>query len=416
MNFNDCLDFLNELHLNNNKSSLTRFKQKLHELNCYPNSPNIFTVAGTNGKGTTCVTLESILLAAGYKTGCYLSPHLLSVTERFRINGQIISEQEFCTAFVKAKIAYQDEQVGWFEFASLVAMLIFVKQELDFLILEVGIGGKQDVMNAMDADVAIITSIDLDHTEILGNTRELIGTEKAGIFRAYKPAICADPNPPLTVINKAQEIAVDLILSERDYFYIEESSGWYWYNQSIKSPLLPYPHFPVANAAAAIAALHSFFKYISWDNISEGIKNAFLPGRFQIMRQSPLIICDVAHNPHAARHLAHQLKRQRCDGKTYAIVSMQTKKDILNTLAAMLKVIDKWYISELDGRDTPSTASFVNIAQDFLLNAAAEVVVSSSVSHSLEAILQIAQAADRIIIFGSFLTIEKYLRTACLAL
>ncbi|MSP53077.1 MAG: bifunctional tetrahydrofolate synthase/dihydrofolate synthase [Gammaproteobacteria bacterium] len=392
MNFSKCLDFLNKLHKLNHKSSLMRFKQKLHELNCYPRTPKIFTVAGTNGKGTCCVTLEAILLAAGYKTGCYLSPHLLGITERFRIEGQNISEAEFCVAFAQAQLTYQDEAVGWFEFISLIAILVFAAHTLDFLILEIGIGGKQDVINAIDADVAIITTIDLDHIEILGATRELIGAEKAGIFRSHKLAICADPNPPQTVIDYAHDISANLILVGHDY---------------------------ADPKTAAIAALRHFSPTsdISGEIMQEGISHVFLPARFQIIKQHPLVICDVAHNPHAARYLAQALAKQTCLGNTYAVVGMQVKKDIPNTLAPMLNVVDQWYISNLGdnlGEQDGSMASFVSIAQNFLQQADAQFTVVPSITAGLELALQMAQAEDRIIIFGSFLTIEEVLKAKCL--
>ena len=420
MNFNSCLRYLDQLHKLNHKSSISRFKQKLSELNCYPRTPKIFTVAGTNGKGTCCVTFEAILLAGGYKTGCYLSPHLLSITERVRINGQNISEQEFVAAFIKIKNIYLEEEVGWFEFVSLIALLIFAAHPLDFLILEIGIGGKQDVINAIDPDVAIITTIDLDHTEILGHTRELIAAEKAGIFRANKLAICAEPNLPSTLIDYAQAINTNLILYNRDYFYTETSEGWCYAviareaKQSSTSPLLPYPTFPVANAAAAITALQNFPKTraISWTAIINGIKQAFLPGRFQVLTQQPLMICDVAHNPHAAGYLAKQLQQLPCSGTTHAIVGMQCKKDIPNTLAAMLNVVDQWYISNLDEQDK-SIVTFVNIAQKFLQQADAQFTVMPSITAGVKLALQTAQKEDRIIIFGSFLTVEEVLQATC---
>lgn len=408
----NSLDYLNDLHLNNYKSSLSRFKKKLQQLNCYPQQPRIFTVAGTNGKGTTCATLESILLAAGYQTGCYLSPHLLNITERFRINGQNISEAEFCAAFSKVQAAYLDEAVSWFEFITLLAMIVFANHELEFLILEVGIGGREDVINAIDPDVSIITSVALDHTEILGDTLELIAFEKAGIYRSNKPAIYAESNPPESVVNYAAKIEAALLIYERDYFYEETEQGWFWNNQKIQSIALPYPTFPLANAAAAIAALLAFpvTQTISWTTISSGLHRAFLPARFQIIKQQPLVICDVAHNPHAAQFLAEQLQQLPCEGTTYAIVGMQTKKDIPNTLEAMRKIVDQWYISNI-GIDPNSLASFAEIAAKFLQHAKTQYTITASIRDAVEQVLKIAQITDRIIIFGSFLTVEEALRT-----
>ena len=380
--------YLDKLHKLNHKSSLPRFKQKLQELNCSPHTPKIFTVAGTNGKGTTCVTLEAILLAAGYKTGCYLSPHLLNITERFRINGKNISEAEFCVAFEQAQSAYESEEVGWFEFVSLIAMLTFSKQNLDYLILEIGIGGKHDVINAIDPDVAIITAIDLDHTEILGHTRELIAAEKAGIFRANKLAICADPNPPQTVIDYARDINANLILTGQDGF----------------DPKI-----------AAMTALYNFLptRDISEKIIHEGLRHVFLPARFQTIKQDPLVILDVAHNPHAARYLAEKLTQQHCSGRTFAIVGMQTKKDIPNTLAPMLRLVDQWYISNI-GNDMAATNCFVDIAQEFLQQAAANIIITASIASGLVLALKSATVDDRIVVFGSFLTIEEVLRVTCI--
>lgn len=416
MNLTECLQFLDTLVKNNYKSSLLRFKQKLQQLNCYPHHPKIFTVAGTNGKGTTCATLESILLASGYQTGCYLSPHLLTITERFRVNGKNISEAQFCSAFLKVHAIYTNdtarEEMGWFEFITLLAMVVFAQHDLDFLILEIGIGGCNDVVNVIDPDVAVITSIALDHTEILGGTRELIGVQKSGIFRAHRPAVYAESYPPESVVNYAITIDATLLIYDRDYFYEKTESGWFWSNHELQSSLLPYTKFPLTNAAAAIAALLALpvTQTIPWTAISEGLQRAFLPGRFQIVKQQPLVICDVAHNPHAAHLLAEQLQQQSCEGTTYAIIGMQTKKDIPKTLAAMLKFVDKWYISDISS-DPNSSANFVEIAAECLQHYKAQHTVATSIQDAIEQVSQAAQLTDRIIIFGSFLTVEEALQT-----
>jgi dihydrofolate synthase/folylpolyglutamate synthase len=223
--------------------------------------------------------------------------------------------------------------------------------------------------------------------EILGDTRELIGAEKAGIFRANQLAVCADPNPPQAVIDYAHDINANLILVDRDYFDPK---------------------------TAAITALRNFSptSNISWQIMQEGSRDVFLPGRFQIIQQQPLVICDVAHNPHAARYLAEKLAKQPCSGRTFAIVSMQTKKDIPNTLAPMLRLVDQWYISNI-GNDTAGVKCFVDTARDFLQQSAAQMTITASITIGLKQALEAATAEDRIVVFGSFLTIEEVLRITC---
>lgn len=381
----------------------------------------IFTVGGTNGKGSTCAILETILLKAGYHVGCHTSPHLLAFNERARIDGEQASDAELLPHFEAVEAARNalptPVSLTYFEFTTLAIMHLFASRGLDAVIFEVGLGGRLDAVNVLDADCAIVTSIDLDHTEYLGDTREKIGFEKAGIFRAGKPAICSDPLPPQTLIDHAESIGADLWLFGRD-FRFEGSPGserqqWSYVGRTQRRSALAYPALRGANqlinTSAALAALEAMRDRVpvSAQDIRLGLANVELPGRFQVLPGKPAIIFDVGHNPHAAAVLGQNLGSMGYFPYTYAVFGAMRDKDIAGVIGHLKGEIDHWCVTDLP---LPRAASAQQL-EDALREAGVEDSADSSITHyespaaAFQDALKRATENDRIIVFGSFLTV-----------
>src|SRR5580698_576239 len=321
----------------------------------------VITVGGTNGKGSTCAILETILLRAGYRVGCHTSPHLLAFNERARINGVDATDAELLEHFEaveKARVSMAEPvSLTYFEFTTLAIMRLFASRGLDAVILEVGLGGRLDAVNIIDADCAIVTSIDIDHTEYLGDTREKIGFEKAGIFRSGKPAVCGDPSPPQSLIDHANAIGADLWLVGRDFRYEAQAGNerqqWSYIGRTQRRSALAYPALRGANqlinTAAALAALEALRDRIpvSAQDIRLGLANVELPGRFQVLPGKPQVIYDVAHNAPAAAVLAQNLGNMGFFPYTYAVFGAMADKDIAGLLEHLKGEIDFWYVADL---------------------------------------------------------------------
>ncbi len=324
----------------------------------------VFTVAGTNGKGSTCAMLESILIQAGYKVGMYTSPHLIRFTERARIDGQEVAEPELISAFEQVELARTATGISltYFEFTTLAVALVFSRLELDAVILEVGLGGRLDAVNIFDADCAICTSVDIDHQAFLGPDRESIGREKAGIFRAGKPAIVGDPKPPQSVIDHANAIGADLWLFARDYNYGGDKQQWAYGGRSMRRAALAYPALrgtnQLLNASAALAALESVRDRLPVP--AQSIRQGFLlvewPGRFQVLPGQPTVVLDVGHNPHAAAHLRESLDNMGFFPYTHCIFGMLADKDAVEVVKALKDRVDHWHLVPLQGDRGRSTA------------------------------------------------------------
>lgn len=314
-----------------------------------------FTVGGTNGKGSTCAMLESILLTAKYKVGLYTSPHLIRFNERVRVNGQEVSDEALVEQFELIEKTRGDISLSYFEYTTLAALLIFQKANLDAVILEVGLGGRLDAVNIIDSDCAIVTSVDLDHTEYLGNTREAIGFEKAHIFRPGKPAICADPVPPQTLIDYANEIGAKLWLFGIDFNYSGDRQQWAYGSRNKRRNALAYPTLRGANqlinATAALAALENVSDRIvvTQQEIRQGLLHVDLPARMQILPGLPATILDVAHNPHAASALGQNLDSMGHYPHTYAVIGMLHDKDVAHTLDRFTRRVDRWLCATTTG-------------------------------------------------------------------
>lgn len=371
----------------------------------------VITVAGTNGKGSSVAMLESILLAAGYRVGCYTSPHLLRYNERIRINGKPVADAAICEAFERIDQARRDTSLTYFEFGTLAAFELFAHAELDVAVLEVGLGGRLDAVNLLDADVALVTAIDVDHAAWLGDDREAIGREKAGIFRAGHPAVCSDPHPPRSLLEHATELGAPISLLGRDFRYRQDGEYWSWLGARALMPL-PLPalrgQFQLQNAAGVVQVLEllSGRLPVSLQHLRQGLLAVNLPGRFQILPGEVPLIVDVAHNPQAAASLATNLKQMPLAGKTRAVVAMLADKDLAAVVRELIPVVDNWYVAGLNvwrGCDAAALATVVE-AQS---NTAPRVF--ESVDDALQQARGEAQAGDRIVVFGSFYTVAAAL-------
>jgi dihydrofolate synthase/folylpolyglutamate synthase len=372
-----------------------------------------FIVAGTNGKGSTCAMLESILLAAGYRVGLYTSPHLLRYNERVRVDARAADDATLVEAFRRVEAAREGTPLTYFELGTLAAWVIFAAAPLDALVLEIGMGGRLDAVNAFEPDCSILTSVDLDHTEYLGDTREKIGWEKAHVFRTGKPAICGDPQPPASVMDYATAIGADLRLVGRDFSFEGDSQQWLFRGMRGRRSGLPYPALRGANqllnAAAALAALESLHERlpVSAQDIRNGLLLVELPGRFQMLPGRPAVILDVAHNPHAAAVLAENLDRMGDAElefkRTRAVFGMLRDKDVAAVVRHLKGSIDEWHVTDLPGpRGAAAAALAAIIATE---QPWAEVREHASPRAAFAAAQEASGPDDRIVVFGSFLTV-----------
>lgn len=423
MTLTDWLAHLESLHPKGQAGielGLDRIRQVKAALGQTEHCP-VIIVGGTNGKGSTCAYLENIIDRAGYKVGCYTSPHIVAYNERVRLNGRPASDEALCAAFAKVEAARQQTGVflTYFEFGTLAAWEVFAEAGVEAAILEVGLGGRLDAVNAYEPDVSIVTGIALDHTDWLGPDRESIGFEKAGIFRPGKPAFCADPNPPQRLIDHANAIGADLRLIGRDFGFEKPAAAaaenrlqWRWWCRSgeqLTKRSLAYPGLrgPVQlfNASVALAALEALASRlpVTMQAIRPGLIETELPGRFQVVPGKPAIVLDVGHNPQAVRVLADNLSTMGFFDRTYAVVGMLADKDIAGALAPLKDKVDVWHVATLGGpRGTAAEALASVIAEGGL---GGEIVCHASPEEAMQAARGQAAESDRILAFGSFYTV-----------
>jgi|WetSurMetagenome_2_1015567.scaffolds.fasta_scaffold31998_3 dihydrofolate synthase / folylpolyglutamate synthase len=363
----------------------------------------IITVAGTNGKGSSVVMLENIYKSNGYNVGRYTTPHLLTYNERIVINGKIIEDKEICEAFEKIEEKRGDVSLTSFEYGTLVAVWLFNKNQIDIAILEVGMGGRLDAVNLWNADAALITAIDIDHAAFLGNDRESIAREKAGILRPYQIAVCSDPNPPQSLLHYAKQLKIDLKVFKRD-FELEET---------YKNLLQDLPAYQLQNAAGALQLIELINKIIPTheQNLKKGLQNFHWTGRFQKISAPFECFVDVAHNPQGAKVLKEALQHQPCKGETFALVGMLKDKDISNTLKAILPVVDHWNVASLSGERGEQAI----VLEDNLRNLGiSEIQTYLSIWEGYQNLLLKLNSLDRLIIFGSFLAVAAILEQTSL--
>lgn len=387
----------------------------------------VIIVGGTNGKGSTCAYLESIIDHAGYKVGCYTSPHLLDYNERVRIGGESVDDAALCAAFARVEAARQaagDVALTYFEFGTLAAWEVFAAAGVEAAILEVGLGGRLDAVNAYEPDVAIVTTVALDHTDWLGPDRESIGFEKAGIYRAGKPALCADPQPPQSLLAHAATIGADLRLLGRDFGFErpaaesnENRLQWRWWCRSgerVVKRALAYPGLrgptQLFNASVALAALEAIADKlpITMQAIRPGLIETELAGRFQVIPGVPAIVLDVGHNPQAVKVLADNISSMGFFERTHAVVGMLNDKDIAGALAPLKGRVDFWYTATLGGPRGSSAEALAAIIAAAGLGG--EVICHASPELAMQAAKGAATDSDRILAFGSFYTVAGALQ------
>jgi len=455
------LSYLETLHPTTIELGLDRICQVAQRLQLDLGKAVVITVGGTNGKGSTCAMLEAILQAAGYRTGLYTSPHLVTFNERIRIRGVPVDDAAIVQELHRIEVARGETTLTYFEVTTLAALRLFAQSALDVVILEVGLGGRLDAVNLIDADCSIITSVDIDHTEWLGESREQIGLEKAHIFRPGKPAICADPMAPASLVAHARAIGADLWLFGKDFNYAGDRQQWAYGGRMQRRAGLAYPALrgvnQLLNASAALAALEALRDRLAVpaQAIRVGLAQVELPGRLQIVPGTPPVILDVAHNPHAAAVLAQNLDSMPCTGATHAVIGMLRDKDVAGVLAHLAGRVDHWYCAGLPGARGLAGRALADAVQEVLAQQdlaqpsgasktlAAAAVVSTG-KHAAEsppaprvvprnvaasarrpatvlsyddppqayaAAQGAAASSDRILVLGSFYTVAPILRT-----
>ena len=409
----DWLIYLESLHPKTIALGLERVEQVKQRLNLQPDFP-IIVVGGTNGKGSVCAMLESMLHAAGYRVGCYTSPHLLDYNERVRIAKKHASDAELCASFEKIEQARDDTPLTYFEFGTLAAMQCFIEHKVDVAILEVGLGGRLDAVNVFGSDCAVVTNVDIDHTDYLGDTRELIAFEKVGIFRAGKVAVFADAEMPQTITDYAEKIGAQLWRIGREFGFTSHQGQWDYRSTIGARNSLPYPAlrgaFQLHNASAALAALDALRVAlpVNMEAARRGLIEVTLPGRFQVVPGKPMLILDVAHNPHAARSLAQNLASQPPCPRTYAVFAMLRDKDMAGVARALKDQIDVWLVA---GINAPRGATAAELAQ--VLHAEGmkgQILTFVTATEALQHACKEAAENDRIAAFGSFYTVAEVMR------
>lgn len=409
----DWLSHIERVHPQSIALGLERVAEVRQALAIAPTFP-IITVGGTNGKGSTCAMLEAILSSAGYRVGCYTSPHLLVYNERIRVECRPVADGELCAAFAEVESARGAVPLTYFEFGTLAAMRVFERHAVDVAILEVGLGGRLDAVNVFDADCAVITSVDLDHLDYLGDTREKIGREKAGIFRPDRPAVCAEPRVTASIREHARRIGARLLEIGRDFGSKMEERHWqYWGPWGMRFGL-PYPALPgryqVANASVCIAALDTLADRlpVRMCDIHAGLYGVALPGRFEVLPGRPTVVLDVAHNPHAATALAANLAATQPSGRTIAVFAMLRDKDIAGVVRAVRHCVDAWCVATIAEARGATAAHLRQILRQE--GATGMIREHNDVAAAYLDALGRADEQDRIVVFGSFHTVAGVMR------
>lgn len=387
---------------------LTRVAAVRAALGLTPAFP-IITVGGTNGKGSACAMLEAILDHAGYRVGCYTSPHLTRYNERVRVGRAEAPDEDLARALAAVEAARGETALTYFEFSTLAAMWLFARQRVDVAVLEVGLGGRLDAVNAFDADCAVVMTVDMDHMDYLGDTREDIGREKAGIMRPLRPAICADDDPPRALLDHARDIGTQLLLIGRDFGFTAEARQWRYWGPRSERHGLPHPalrgDYQLANATACLAALDTLHERVpvTAGDVRTGLLTVENPGRFQVLPGRPTVILDVAHNPAAARALGKNLARMPAARRTFAVFAMLGDKNIAGVASEVKSQIDEWLVS---GIAAPRGADAAFLREELgragvLENISAHDNVEDAYARACEK----AGQDDRIVVFGSFHTV-----------
>ncbi|NQY27533.1 MAG: bifunctional tetrahydrofolate synthase/dihydrofolate synthase [Piscirickettsiaceae bacterium] len=412
-NLPQWLRWQENLHFTDVDPGLERVGQVWQQLREKSHLPfTVITVAGTNGKGSSVAMLESILRAAGYRTGTYTSPHLLRYNERICVDGAPCSDQLICDAFDRIDQARAEISLTYFEFATLAAVDIFCEKNIDIAILEVGMGGRLDAVNLFDADIALITPISLDHTAWLGTNREQIAYEKAGIIRAGKPVVCSESTPATSLLEHAQSLQAPVYMAEEAFHISKENECWNWSSERVRWHNLPYPalvgSYQVQNAAAVLQVIALLIKQdytVSQESIESGLKSVQLAGRFQQVKGDVELIYDVTHNQQGAENLANLLQENTCEGKTIAVLGMLKDKNVTSVVTALKDNVDIWYVAGLE-TDRGMTVEDLALQLSAILDAD-KIKKYDTIHLAYKQAKNNTLAGDRILIFGSFLTVQS---------
>lgn len=407
------LRYIEACHPSEIELGLTRLAQVAQRLPIDLSRSLRIVVGGTNGKGSTLAMLDAVLRAQGLSTGVYTSPHFLRYNERIQLNGQPVADQQLCAVFAQIEQARGDIPLTYFEYGTLAALLVFSQAAVDVALLEVGLGGRLDAVNLVDADIAVVTTVALDHTDWLGPDRESIGFEKAGIFRAGKPALCGDPDAPTTLVGHAEHLGAPLYRNGIDYRYRREADGWDWSGhngagEAVRYHRLPLPGLPLANAALVVQILQLLPWAIDEQALRGGLQNARLTGRMQPASLGQLALTlDVAHNPEAAAYLAAQLQQTAAAGEVHLVLGMLADKDIPAVIEALAPAIRHWYPVSLEvprGARAEVLVAALERAGVPMQQVHPAASVAAALTH-----LQAQPIDGRVVVAGSFYTVAQAL-------
>lgn len=411
----EWLAYLERLHPSAIDMGLERSREVAERLGLSRPAPRVITVTGTNGKGSTCAFLASLLRAQGLKVGVYSSPHLLRYNERVQIDGLEASDEGLCEAFTAVEAARGETSLTYFEMGTLAAFWLFERAGLDVAVLEVGLGGRLDAVNLIDADLALITSIGVDHADWLGDTRESVAFEKAGILRAGKPALCGDFDPPLPLLERVVELDAPFFLRCRDFDLSIAEDGWSWYGLTARGEVLrlanlPLLDLPMENAALALQAYALLDLPWDADRIANALQVTRVSGRLDRRHlnwqgKSLTLLLDVGHNPHAAQFLAGRLQARPSAGRCLAVFGLLADKDLPAVVAPLLGEVAHWAVTSLPTERSRPAAEL----HGHLLACAAQAEMHSDVASALQAQCERAAAGDEILLFGSFFCVAEAL-------